>query len=173
MNFFDIAIIIIISFCLIRGVFRGILSELASIVGVVAGFYGAYNYYKEFTPLLQKWIANEALINIIVFFVLFCLILASINVIAIVLEKALKVAFLGWIDKIFGAVFGAVKGVLVTAVVYILLTTFIPKDHTLISQSMLSPYVARVSSAMTLFISKNMTQGVMEKLESMGKIWKS
>ncbi|MCD4744120.1 MAG: CvpA family protein [Desulfobacteraceae bacterium] len=173
MNFFDIAIIIIISFCLVRGVFRGILSELASIVGVVAGFYGAYNYYSEFTPLLQKWIESEALINIIVFFVLFCLILASINVIAIVLEKALKVAFLGWIDKTFGAVFGALKGVLVTAVVYIILTTFIPKDNALISQSILSPYVARVSSAMTLFISKNMTQGVMEKFESMGKIWKS
>jgi membrane protein required for colicin V production len=173
MNFFDIAIIIIISFCLIRGVFRGILGELTSIVGVVAGFYGAYNYYKEFTPLLEKYITNQAIINVIVFFVLFSLIFASIIVIALFLEKLLKVAFLGWIDKTFGAVFGALKGLLIAAVLYIVLTNVVPQNHTLITQSTLSPYIARVSSVLTLFISKNMTQGVMEKLENMGKIWKS
>ena len=173
MNFFDIAILIIISFCLIRGVFRGILGELASIVGVIAGFYGAYNYYKEFTPLLAKYISNEALLNIIVFFILFSVIFAIISVIAICLEKLLKVAFLGGIDKTFGAVFGAAKGILIAAVLYILLTTFIPKNNTIITQSILSPYVARVASVMTLFISNNISKGFMEKLEDMEKIWKS
>ena len=173
MNFFDIAIIIIISFCLIRGVFRGILGELASIVGVVAGFYGAFNYYKAFSPVLEKWITSQALINVIVFFVLFSLIFVSILVIAIGLEKLLKVAFLGWIDKTFGAVFGALKGLLIAAVLYIVLTNVVPQNNTLITKSTLAPYVARISSALTLLISKNITQGVMEKLESMGKIWKS
>jgi membrane protein required for colicin V production len=173
MNFFDIAIIIIISFCLVRGVFRGILGELASIVGVVAGFYGAYNYYKEFTPLLQKYITSEALINVIVFFVLFIVIFAFVAVIAICLEKLLKVAFLGWIDKTFGAVFGAAKGILIAAVIYIILTTFLPKNNTMISQSFLAPYLARVSTIMTVFISSNMSQGLMEKLEGMEKIWKN
>ena len=173
MNLFDIAIIIIISFCLIRGIFRGILGELSSIVGVVAGFYGAYTYYKEFTPLLQKWISSEALINIIVFFILFSCIFALVVLIAVGLEKLLKVAFLGWIDKTFGAVFGAAKGVLIAAVIYIILTTFLPQNNTLITQSILSPYVARVSSVMTLFISNNMSKGFMEKLEGMEKIWKS
>lgn len=173
MNFFDITIIIIISFCLIRGVFRGILGELANIVGVIAGFYGAYNYYREFTPLLEKWIANQALINIIAFFLLFSLIFGFIIIIAVGLEKLLKVAFLGWIDKTFGAVFGALKGILIAAVLFIVLTNIVPQNHTLLSQSTLAPYVARVSSVLTLFISKNMHQGVMEKLESMGKIWKS
>ncbi|MCK5541854.1 MAG: CvpA family protein [Desulfobacterales bacterium] len=173
MNFFDIAIIIIISFCLIRGVFRGILGELANIIGVVAGFYGAYNYYRQFTPFLEKWITSQALISVIVFFVLFSLIFAFIIIIAIGLEKLLKVAFLGWIDKTFGAAFGALKGILIAAVIYIVLTNVVPQNNALISQSTLAPYVARVSSVLTLFISKNMTRGVMEKFENMGKIWKS
>jgi membrane protein required for colicin V production len=173
MNFFDIAIIIIISFCLIRGVFRGILGELANIVGVFAGFYGAYNYYSEFTPLLEKYIANQALVNVVVFFLLFSVIFAFILLIAIGLEKALKVAFLGWIDKTFGAVFGALKGLLISAVIYIVLTNVVPQNNALLAQSTLSPYIARVSSVLTLFISKNMNQGVMEKIENVGKSWKS
>jgi len=173
MNFFDIAIIIIISFCLIRGVFRGILGELANIVGVFAGFYGAYNYYREFTPLLEKYIASQALSSVIVFFLLFSLIFSFILVVAIGLEKLLKVAFLGWIDKTFGAVFGALKGLLISAVIYIVLTNVVPQNNTLITQSTLSPYIARISKVLTLFISKNMNQGIMEKIESMGKTWKS
>ncbi len=173
MNFFDITIIIIISFCLIRGVFRGILGELANIVGVVAGFYGAYNYYREFTPLLEKWISNQTLIDVIVFFLLFSLIFGLIIIVAIGLEKLLRVAFLGWVDKTFGAVFGALKGLLIAAVLFIVLTSVVPQNNTLLTQSVLAPYVARVSKVLTLFISKNMHQGVMEKLESMGKLWKS
>ncbi|MCP3953470.1 MAG: CvpA family protein, partial [Desulfobacterales bacterium] len=161
MNFFDITIIIIISFCLIRGVFRGILGELANIVGVIAGFYGAYNYYGEFTFLLEKWIANQALLNVVVFFLLFSLIFGFIIVIAIGLEKLLKVAFLGWVDKTFGAVFGALKGILIAAVLFIVLTNIVPQNHTLITQSALAPHVAKVSKVLTLFISKNMNQGVM------------
>ena len=142
MNFFDIAIIIIISFCLIRGVFRGILFELASIVGVIAGFYGAYNYYQEFTYLLEQWTKSEALANVIVFFLIFTLILVLVTIIAICLEKLLKVVFLGWIDKTFGAVFGAAKGILIVSVIFILLATFGPKDNAMITKSTLSPYVA-------------------------------
>jgi membrane protein required for colicin V production len=29
----------------IRGIFRGLVRELASIVGVLGGFYAAYSYY--------------------------------------------------------------------------------------------------------------------------------
>jgi membrane protein required for colicin V production len=179
MNLFDIAIIIIVSFCLIRGVFHGILGELSSIVGVIAGFYGAYTYYHEFTPMLKKvaffkkYLSNEAVINIIVFFILFSIIFIIITLIAIGLEKLLKVAFLGWIDKIFGAVFGIVKGVLIVSVIYIILTTFIPKNNKMVTQSTLSPYVAKVSAVMTLFISNNMSKGFMERLEGVEKIWKS
>ncbi len=173
MNFFDIVIIIVVAFCLIRGVFRGILGELASIVGVIAGFYGAFNYYTEFTPLLEKYLDNQALINIIVFFLLFSIIFVFITICAVVLEKLLKVAFLGWIDKTFGAIFGALKGILIAAVLFMVITTVIPQNNTLITKSTLAPYVAKVSSVLTVFLSKNMTDGVMEKLEGMGKIWKS
>ena len=49
MNPFDMVIVVILSFCLIRGFFRGLIKELASIVGVLGGFYAAYTYY----PILQ------------------------------------------------------------------------------------------------------------------------
>ena len=41
MNILDILIAVIVGFCLVRGIFRGIIKELTSIVGVVAGFFAS------------------------------------------------------------------------------------------------------------------------------------
>ncbi|MGD9259358.1 MAG: CvpA family protein, partial [Desulfobacterales bacterium] len=38
MNPFDILIIIILGYSLIRGLFRGLVKEVASIIGVLGGF---------------------------------------------------------------------------------------------------------------------------------------
>jgi len=47
MNALDVVIAVIVGFCLIRGIFRGLIKELSSIIGVFAGFYFAGNaeYY--------------------------------------------------------------------------------------------------------------------------------
>ena len=44
MNYLDIIIVVILSYCVIRGVFRGLIKELSSIIGVFGGFYAAYTY---------------------------------------------------------------------------------------------------------------------------------
>ena len=56
MNAFDIVIIVIVSFCLVRGVFKGLVGEVSGIIGVVAAFYGAYTYYSLITVYAEKWI---------------------------------------------------------------------------------------------------------------------
>lgn len=165
MNAFDIAIIIIISFCLIRGLFKGLIGELSGIIGVVAGFYGAYTYYPLIIPYIQKWIQNQGIRNLVSFFLLFCTILIVIGLISILIRKILNLVFLGWVDRTFGLVFGAAKGVLIVSVLFIMITAFLPKNSNILTGSKLSPYVAEVSKAMTLFVSKNTRKDFLKKLE--------
>ncbi|MBW2176094.1 MAG: CvpA family protein, partial [Deltaproteobacteria bacterium] len=42
MTILDVLMIVIVGFCLIRGVFRGLIKEISSIIGVFAGYYAAY-----------------------------------------------------------------------------------------------------------------------------------
>ena len=74
MNLFDVIILVIFGYCLIRGLFRGLIKELASIVGVLSGFYAAYTYYQEVARLMSEWISNEAYLNIVSFLIIFCFI---------------------------------------------------------------------------------------------------
>jgi hypothetical protein len=95
MNSFDIVVAVILGFCLIRGIFRGLVKEMASIIGVLAGFYAAYTYYPEMAGLLSRWISNTVYLNIASFMVLFCLILIVISILGVVLKYLMSIALSG------------------------------------------------------------------------------
>jgi membrane protein required for colicin V production len=165
MNLFDIAVIIIVSFCLIRGLFKGLIGEVSGIIGVIAGFYGAYTYYGLVAPYAGDWIESEGVRNILAFFLLFCAILIVIGLIALLIRKLLNLVFLGWVDRTFGLLFGAAKGLLIVSVLFVMITSFLPQGHNLLSESKLSVHVAKVSKTMTLFVSQNTRKDFLEKLE--------
>ncbi len=171
MNVFDILVVVIISFCLIRGVFKGLIGELSGIIGVVAAFYGAYTYYPMITVYAQKWIENLSIRNLIAFFLIFCTILIVISLISLIIRKILNLVFLGWVDRTFGLMFGAAKGILIMSVIFIIITSFFPADSKFLTTSKFSPYIAKVSEAMTVFVSKNIRKDYLKKLEDI-KIWK-
>ena len=167
MNAFDIAIIVIVSFCLIRGLFKGIIGEVSGTVGVVAGFYGAYTYYPFITPYGEKWITNPGIRNLTAFFLLFCAVLVIVSLVAVLIHKFLKLVFLGWVDRTFGLIFGTAKGILIVSVLFIMMTTFLPKSSHILNRSKFSPYVAKVSKAMTVFVSKNTRKDFLKELEGL------
>ena len=165
MNTFDIIVIIVVSFCLIRGAFRGLIGEVSGIIGVVAGFYGAYTYYPMLAVYAKQWIDSASVINLLSFFVLFCAILLAVGLVAMLIRKLLRLVFLGWVDRVFGLLFGAAKGVLIMTVFFIIATTFMPKNSTFLKHSTLSPYLAQVSKALTVFVSKSDRNDYMKNLE--------
>ena len=93
MNAFDIAAIVIIAFCLIRGLFKGLIGEISGIIGIVAGFYGAYTYYPMITVHAEKWIQSPGIRNMAAFFILFCIILIIVSLISILIRKFLNLVF--------------------------------------------------------------------------------
>ncbi|OQY52903.1 MAG: colicin V production protein [Desulfobacteraceae bacterium 4572_89] len=172
MNAFDVLVLAIISFCLIRGLFKGLIREVSGIIGVVAGFYGANNYYFILTPFLEPLIEKPGTRNLVAFFILFCIILIFVGLVAVLIRKFLNLVFLGWVDRSFGFVFGGVKGILIGSALFIMMTTFIPDNSRFLSDSKSAPHVAKVAGAMTLFVSKNMKTDFLKHLEGIKANWK-
>lgn len=172
MNFFDITVIVILGYCLIRGIFRGLVKELSSIIGVFGGFYAAYTYYPIIAKPLSKWIANTGYLNLLSFMIIFCGVFIIISILGIIINYLLKIVFLGWLDRVSGAMFGAVKGILIVSVLLIALTAFLPKGTPVIKDSLLSPYVTLVSEKMAKVISKDMNQAFSTKIAAIKKAWK-
>ena len=171
MNFFDIIVIVILGYCLIRGIFRGLVKELSSIIGVFGGFYAAYTYYPVLAKPLSKWIANAGYLNLLSFLIIFCGVFIIISILGIIINYLLKIVFLGWLDRVSGAMFGAMKGILIVSVLLIALTAFLPKGTPIIKDSLLSPYVTLVSEKMAKVIPKDMKHAFSTKIATIKKAW--
>ena len=111
MNPLDYIIISILGYSLVRGIFRGLVKELSSIVGVVAGLYAARLYYPDVSDLLSKLISTVAYREIAGFFIIFCSVLIVVGIFGIIIKYVLKIASAGWLDRTLGAVFASVKAI--------------------------------------------------------------
>ena len=158
MNALDIIIGIILAYCLIRGVFRGLVEEVASIFGVFAGIYAAVFYYPQGAAFLSRWMAEAAYRNIISFLVIFGLVFIAVGVLGVLIKYLLNIASMGWLDRLCGLAFGAIKGILVVSVLLIVLTTFLPRGTPLIKQSLLSPHVSLIATRLAKIVPRDMRQ---------------
>jgi membrane protein required for colicin V production len=171
MNPFDILVVIILAYGLIRGVFRGVVREISSIIGVLGGFYAAYTYYPRIAQLISPWIADPGYRNILSFLLIFSAVVIVVAILAVVIKYLLNIAYLGWIDRVSGAIFGFAKGLLVCCVIFIVFTAFLPKGAPLIKQSTLAPYGAKASEIMAGVLSKDMKNKFLVKLKELQQSW--
>ena len=118
MGVIDIFLGALILFGLVRGFMKGLFVEVASLVALVAGVYGAIhfsNFAAEFLQTRTDW--NEKTINITAFAITFVIIVLAIGLAGKALTKLANFAALGIINKLAGGVFGALKIALILSVV--------------------------------------------------------
>jgi len=118
MSVLDIILSALLLFGLVRGFMKGLFVEVASLVGLIAGVYGAihFSYYAaNFLESKVRW--DEKYINIVAFAITFVLIILIISLAGKALTKLADFAALGIINKLLGGVFGALKIGLILSIV--------------------------------------------------------
>ncbi len=173
MNPFDILIVVTLSFCLIRGIFRGLIKEISSVIGVLGGGYAAYTYYPEAELIISRWISDPTYLSLLGFLLIFCSIFVVISVIGIVIKHLLSVSHMGWLDHVFGACFGFIKGLLITVVLLIAFVTFLPKNSFIIEDSKLSPYLNKIAEKTSLVISNDIKKKFFLNITNIKKTWEN
>jgi membrane protein required for colicin V production len=170
-NVLDIVICIIGGFCLVRGLFRGIIKEVSSVVGVLVGFYGAYTYY----PLLAQWfskiIADKSYLYIISFLTAFTVLFFLVSFVGVVIKHLFKSAALGWADRILGGAFALFKALLIVSVILVPLTAFLPKNTPVVQHSKVAPLVTKASEHLVALVPSEMKQKFRNNLNALRKSW--
>lgn len=121
MNVLDIIILVLLVLGLINGFRKGLFVEVASLVALVAGIYGAIhfsNYAGDF--LMEKVDWNEKTVNITAFAITFIVIVLLIALAGKALTKLADFAALGLLNKLLGAIFGLLKMAVILSVVFII-----------------------------------------------------
>ena len=112
MSLLDIILILILGVCFVLGFWNGLVKQLASILGIVAGVVVAARLAPQLAPALHGRLITDAQVALITAYVsLFLLAALTVWLIGLLVRRLLKHAELGLADRIWGALFGLVKGV--------------------------------------------------------------
>lgn len=172
MNALDIAFLIIIAFLFIRGCFRGMVREVASIAGLVLGFFLANNYHTKITPFYEPIVRPEYA-YILSYLTIFLGTMLAVLVISSILRKILKLIMLGWLDHLGGGILGLLKGALLVSIIFLILTAFLPKKSELLASSRTAPYVIHFNDQISALLPKDLKDKFQAKSAELKEFWKS
>ena len=120
MNIFDIIIAVLLLFGFVRGIIKGLFVEVASLVALIAGVYGAINFSYFASDFLKDYVSwDPEYISLASFAITFVIIIVIIALLGKLLTKIADFAALGIMNKILGGIFGALKIGLILSVVFI------------------------------------------------------
>lgn len=119
-NIFDIIIASLLLFGFVRGVIKGLFVEVASLVALIGGVYGAIHFSYFIGDFLKESVSwSEEYISLAAFAGTFVIIIIVIALLGKMLTKIADFASLGILNKILGGVFGALKIGLILSVIFI------------------------------------------------------
>lgn len=126
-NSFDFIIIIILGFIFLYGFYKGIISITVPIVAIIVTFIIAPLIYNN----LSKIFNHSVILKIISFIASYSIIRIILSKVEDNIKKLLKIIFLGWVDRLLGAI--------VLTLVACIIIAFISSIITILPEEILKP----------------------------------
>lgn len=114
----DIILWVLIAIGVIEGLLKGALKQVAWMMGLVVGLLVARGLYSMVGATVAPMVGMPVTIaNILAFILIWIIVPFAFLGVAMLLTKALKAVHLGWLNRVLGAVVGALKFILMAGMV--------------------------------------------------------
>ena len=133
MNILDVVFLILLLISAVSGFIKGFILSIASFIGFFLGIAVSFRLADD----VQQWLmtltgAEGRYLYFIAFLICFTVVVALVHVLGKIIEKAVKLVALGFLNRLGGAALGILKTMLIfTALIYAL--SYIDPDKRLIS----------------------------------------
>jgi membrane protein required for colicin V production len=173
MNGLDYALLIIVGLSILHGLARGALRMLTSILSLALGIYGAFIWHSRAAELAQSHLGTSATTSAIIGYVaIFLLVFTAVGFIGRRMIVLAHFVHLNLIDRLAGAAFGALLGVVIAGLNVALLTTFLRPDHPLLQNSELAPQVLEYDEELVGYVPPQVKQIYENNRDQLARYWK-
>jgi membrane protein required for colicin V production len=124
MNWLDVVIIVFLVITTFTGLSKGFIKAIIPLLGIIVGVVLAGRFYGSVADWLSHWLHSSSQANIAGFVIIFVVVVIISLIIASLLSKFLSLLFLGWVDKLGGAVLGFVIGGFICGAILTLFTKY-------------------------------------------------
>ncbi|MGA2193017.1 MAG: CvpA family protein [Nitrospirota bacterium] len=169
MNSLDITILLIMAISLTVSTFRGGVRELFSLGSVIIGFLLASRLYQTTSDTVLRLTSYPHINNAISFIVIFMFTTVVISFIGGRISDSVKKSGFRVMDVLLGSAVGALKGVLISALIVYALLVFLPADSSVFTKSKAFPYVSQAVSVISPIGTRDFKDELDKKLALLGK----
>jgi membrane protein required for colicin V production len=136
---------------------QGFVFELFSIGGAVVGYLIAAWEYPVLAPRFLRYTNSVSVAEMASFLTIFFVVVVAAGIAGRIARWMMKEAGLRWADRLLGAAFGLLRGVLIGAVIVLATMAFSP-DGAAVQESVLGPYLLVAARGMVLVAPSGLRQ---------------
>jgi membrane protein required for colicin V production len=160
MNLFDCFLIAVLAYSTIMAFLRGIIQELFSLGGLIAGILLASWNYKHIAIILGRLITTPAIAEIVSFVLIIIVAMVLCTLLGKALNRTAHAIGLGFFDRLLGAVFGFGRGCLFGVAILMAIAAFLPHSAW-IANSRLSSYFLAGAHAVSFVVPHDLQQQIL------------
>ncbi len=172
LNWLDILLIVLVGGSAAAGLVKGFarvgVGFAATIAGLLLGiwFYGTAGYY------LLPYLSSRGLANFIGFWIVFLGCMIAGGVLGKGLGKLFRWAGLGWMDRLLGALFGLLRGLVVAIALVLALIAFSPKPPPVsVVHSQWAPYLVGAADMLAELAPRELRDAFYSSYDKVKEVW--
>lgn len=172
MSWLDIVILAVIGYSIIAGFMGGFarvgVGFAATVLGILFGFW----FYGTAGMHVADYVASRALANLVGFLLIFGAFVLAGAIVGRLLATLFKWVGLSWFDRLLGAAFGFVRGLVISVALVTVILAFAPEPPPRsIVQSRALPYVIDSSSVLAAVTPHEIKDAFRQARSKVKKIW--
>lgn len=126
MSLFDWFLVAILTYSTVKAFIRGIILELFSLGGLVAGILLASWNYQHVAVWVGRVVTTPGTARIVAFFLILVGVMVLSTVVGRLLNRTAHAIGLGFFDRMLGALFGLARGCLLGVAILMAIAAFVP-----------------------------------------------
>jgi len=173
-NWLDFLILAVVAVSLIGSILKGFTREVVSLVALVAGVVVALWWYPIPARRLEPYTSGPAVAGFVGFGVILLAFLILGWMVSKLLAKLIKASGMRWFDRLLGAAFGLVRGLVMAAVIVLAMVAFAPAKSSFqtVDQSLFAPAVLQGAKVIVVLGPRKLREGFENGLQRVREVWR-
>jgi membrane protein required for colicin V production len=161
MTAFDWLLLAPLVYSTVQAFLRGLVRELFSLFGLIAGvLLAAWNYTRLAVPL-AAFISNPAVANVVAFLLIAIGIMIAATIAGRLIHTTAHAIGLGFFNRLGGAAFGLLRGCLIGVSILMAISAFLPGTEW-VKNSRLAPYFLAGAHAVSFVVPHDLEQLILD-----------
>lgn len=172
-NWFDVALVLILLWSALAGLRAGfarvVIGLLATLVGLIAGFW----FYRILAVQFMPWLKTPVVADVLAFFAIFIGVMILGALIAALFSRLFRWIGLSWFNHLLGGFAGFLRGALIIAALVDVVVAYSPSPTpNFLASSRMLPYAGEISAWVVDLAPRELKDAFTEQMENLKQLWR-